>query len=251
MYLELRIAACAGMLTIASILDLKKREVPDKVWLIFGGAGALLTIFELFLDSNRSNNANTVDYQNSIAYLIHLSIGLSIAAAIGYITYKVGFFGGADSKALVAVAIILPVYNASFQAHSFPVLSIFSNAIIVSVTATLYNIFRNSISVARKVPIFEGVEESGFRKALAFTVGYHTESYGKFAFVMEESDHLGRKKFRFNPLSYDDFVEKGMESKKVWITHALPFIVYMGAGFILTISFGDLLTFLMKLIVRM
>lgn len=249
MYLELRIATCACMLAIASILDIKKREIPDKVWLIFGGAGILLTIFELFLDGKSISSANPNYYQDRIAYVIHFSIGVAIMSAIGYVTYRAGFFGGADSKALVAMAVILPVYNASFQLHSFPALSIFSNAIIVSMTAMLYNVFRNTISVAKKVPIFEGVDETGFRKALAFAVGFQAKSCGKFMFAMEEPDQSGRRKFRFNPLSYDDFVEQNSEMKKVWVTHALPFIVYIGAGFIITISFGDLMSFVMKLII--
>lgn len=236
------------MLAIASILDIKKREVPDKVWLIFGAAGILFTFFELFLDGKPTDNSASSDYQGKISYLIHFSIGAAIMSVIGYVTYRAGFFGGADSKALVTIAVILPVYNASSQIHSFPALSIFSNAIIVSITAMLYNVFRNTISVAKRVPIFEGVEETGFRKALAFAVGYQAKSCGKFMFAMEEADHLGRRKFRFNPLAYDDFAEQGREAKKVWVTHALPFIVYVGAGFAITILFGDLMSFIMKLI---
>lgn len=249
MYLELRIATCACMLAIASILDIKKREVPDKVWLTFGGAGILLTILELFVDGNPGNNTTSSDYQNRIAYFVHFSVGLAIMSAIGYVTYRAGFFGGADSKALVTISIILPVYNANFQLHSFPALSIFSNAIFVSITAMLYNVLRNTISVAKRVPIFEGVEETGFRKALAFTVGYQAKSCGKFMFAMEEADDLGRRRFRFNPLNYDDFAEQGRETKKIWVTHALPFIVYIGAGFMITILFGDLMSFIMKLII--
>lgn len=236
------------MLVIASILDLKNREVPDKIWWIFGSAGALLTIFELFFNDNSSVSSSAIEFQNRVAYLVHLFIGLSIISAIGYITYKVGFFGGADPKALAAIAVNLPVYNAGFQFHGLPVLSVFTNAIIISITATLYNICRNTISVAKKIPIFEGVEESKFRKALAFTVGYRTESCGKFAFAMEESDNLGKKKFRFNPLSYDAFAEEDRAAKKVWVTNALPFIVYISAGFLLTITVGDIMSLAMKMV---
>ena len=247
MYLELRIATCVSMLAIASFLDLKNREVPDKIWLIFGGAGALLTIFELFFSSNGGSSSDALEFQSKVAYLVHLSIGLSIISAIGYVTYKVGFFGGADPKALAAIAVILPVYNASFQVHGFPVLSVFTNAIVVSITATLYNVCRNTILMAKKVPIFEGVEESKFRKALAFTVGYQTQSCGRFAFAMEELDNNGKKKFRFNPLSYNEFAEEDRGAKKVWVTNALPFIVYISAGFLLTVTVGDIMSRAMKL----
>lgn len=235
MYLELRIATCACMLAIASILDIKNREIPDKVWLIFGAAGAILTIFELLLDDNSNN-----DNEGKVAYAIHYFIGIAIISTIGYLTYRAGLFGGADPKALVTVAIILPVYNSGFQMHSFPALSIFSNAVITSMVAMVYNIIRNSISVAKKIPIFEGIEESRMRKALAFAAGFPTQSSGKYVFAMEEADDSGRRKFRFNPASYNDFAEQDKKSK-IWVTQALPFIVYISAGFLITTTVGDLM----------
>lgn len=234
MYLELRIAGCALMLAIASILDIKSREIPDKVWIVFAAAGAALTAFQLSLEGVPA------DYS---AFVIHYAAGIAIVSAIGYIAYRAGLFGGADPKALVAIAVILPEYGPGFQLGGFPALGVLSNAVIISLTAMVYNVARNSISVVKRVPIFEGMEQEGMaRKALAFAVGFPaTQSRGKYVFAMEEIDDSGKRRFMFNPAGYHDFAGQEGRQEKLWVTRALPFIVYISAGFAVTIIFGDLM----------
>jgi hypothetical protein len=121
----------------------------------------------------------------------------------------------------------------------------------------LYNIFRNSISVARGVPIFEGISEGRMKRALAFAVGFPSSSPGRYVFEMETVDDSGNRKFRFNPAHYDDFVQspeilqKGEETRgnkrRTWVTPALPFIVYIGIGFAINLVVGDLFAALFKL----
>jgi len=45
--LILGLSLAAVMLVYTSYLDLKKREVEDKVWLIFGGMGIALQAYEI------------------------------------------------------------------------------------------------------------------------------------------------------------------------------------------------------------
>ena len=235
------------MLAIASILDIRSREIPDKVWLIFGGFGAILSVLEL-LDTSAANRT---------AFSIHYAIGIALMSSIGYATYKTGLFGGADPKALVAIAVILPAYSAGlFAFHDFAAISILSNALIASMTAMLFNVIRNSISVARGVPIFEGIQEGRMKRALAFAVGFPSSSPGRYVFEMEAVDESGNRKFRFNPASYDDFApspqvpqkDKEKENKRrTWVTPALPFIVYIGIGFAINLVVGDLFAALFKL----
>lgn len=254
MYIELRIAACASMLAIASILDIRSREIPDKLWLIFGSIGGILTLFELF-DGLSANELATTD--RSLVFTIHYVIGIAIISGIGYVIYKIGLFGGADSKALVAIAIILPVYgsNSTVHLHSFPAISVFSNALIVSMVAMVYNIARNCLSLARRIPIFDGMQESVARRALAFAVGFPSNSFRRYVFVMEEKNEYGQRKFRFNPANYDEFASSSEQqehrdwaTKRIWVTHALPFIVYISIGFIITLVVGDLMALLLRLL---
>ena len=232
------------MLAIASILDIRSREIPDKVWLIFGGLGAMLTALE-FLDTPASSRT---------AFSVHYVVGISLVSSMGYATYKAGLFGGADPKALAAIAIILPAYSAGgFAFHDFAAISTFFNALVVSTTAMLYNVVRNSLSVAKGMPIFEGMSEGRMKKALAFAVGFPSSSFGKYVFAMEAIDDSGKRRFRFNPASYDDFASAQQQQqeenkRKTWVTPALPFIVYISAGFVINLVIGDLFALFFKLV---
>ena len=163
-YGELGIAACACMLAIASILDIKSREIPDKVWLAFGGVGLLITIATIMDESFLPNGMSMP------AFLVRHAIGIAIISAIGYAAYRAGLLGGADPKALVTIAILIPTLEPAARLHDIVALTVFTNALIVSLAGMLYNVARNAMSVARGVPIFDGVAESGVRKALAFAV---------------------------------------------------------------------------------
>ncbi|MER3407915.1 MAG: peptidase, partial [Nitrososphaera sp.] len=90
---------CLAMLSIGSYYDLKTREVDDRLWVVFGGAGLVLHAWEYV-------STATVDVPMAL-------ISVSLTAAIAIVLYRYGFFGGADAKALVAVSVILPVYYSS------------------------------------------------------------------------------------------------------------------------------------------
>lgn len=221
--LEIRIAACVIMLLLASIVDLKKREISDKIWIGFGGFGILLTALEL-----NGGSANILRYV--------LPVG--ITAPIAYGIYRTALFGGADAKALVAISLLLPFYDMTFKIHGITALTVLTNAAILTCTQVVYNAARNFIEIAKGRAIFEGFEESKARKALAFMMGFRTSRPKGFLFAMESSEG-GKRKFIFHPARYDEFVASN--SRSIWVTPALPFIVYMTFGFALMIIFGDLL----------
>jgi preflagellin peptidase FlaK len=226
------------MLAIASILDIKNREIPDKVWIAFGGIGLAITLFALTDPLAPSFIADKT------SYIAHYALGVGLVSVIGYAVYKAGLFGGADPKALVAIALTLPTFEPVYKLYDFPALTSLTNALIVSLSGMFYNIARNSISLARGIPIFEGMAESGMRKVLAFAVGFSSASTssGKYLFAMEERDDLGQRKFVFNPAQYDEFTQNS--GKRMWMTQALPFIVYIAIGFAVMLIIGDLIALL-------
>ena len=223
------------MLAIASILDIKSREIPDKVWLAFGGIGLAITLLAL------TDPLAQPVIADKTSYIAHYALGVGLVAVIGYAVYKAGLFGGADPKALVAIALTLPALEAGYKLYDFPALTSLTNALLISLSGMFYNIARNSISVARGIPIFEGMAESSVRKALAFAVGFSSPSTssGKYLFAMEKRDNSGQRKFVFNPAQYNEFTPNS--GKRMWMTQALPFIVYIAIGFATMLLVGDLL----------
>ena len=230
------------MLAIASILDIKNREIPDKVWLVFGSIGLAITLLAL------ADPLAQPVIANKTSYIVHFALGVGLVSAIGYAIYKAGLFGGADPKALMAIALTLPTFEPVYKLHDFPALTSLTNALIISLSGICYNIARNSISVARGIPIFEGMAESGMRKALAFAVGFSSSSTssGKYLFAMEERDDSGQRKFVFNPAQYDEFSQNS--GKRMWMTQALPFIVYIAIGFAVMLIAGDLIALLFSVL---
>jgi archaeal preflagellin peptidase FlaK len=242
MLIELRLAACAAMLVVAAIIDIKKREIPDKIWLGFGSFGVVLATLEF-------SNPLT-----SSSLLLNYILGIGIVTPIAYSVYKTGLFGGADSKGLIVIAILSPWFNewALYKLHGFTALTVLTNALLVSMSQLAFNTIRNLIALAQGRSIFEGIEEGTIRKVLALSTGYRTNSLSGYLFPMETIDKSGRRRFVFNPARYEEFVveqdahdptitySKNQE-KGIWVTQALPFILYLAVGFALTVTVGDLL----------
>jgi preflagellin peptidase FlaK len=268
-YDEVRILACGAMLVLASVIDIRKREIPDKVWLGFGGLGILMAILDVLNGTfrfgyNLGSEATTTfgPNNNLMSYLL----GVGLIAPIAYAIYRTGLYGGADSKALVVIAILVPPFVISglnvASIHGFSALTVLTNAVLLSVGHICYNIVRNSLELARGSRLFEGFEESTTRKVLAFAVGYRSSAPRGYLYAMECVDNdSGKLKFRFNPAAYDDFVEEQTGSnehmstpedlrrnnaKRVWVTQALPFIVYIAAGFGAMLVVGDFMALLIQ-----
>ncbi|MDE1812888.1 MAG: prepilin peptidase, partial [Thaumarchaeota archaeon] len=78
--IDIRIVLALLMLGIASYTDIKKREIDDKIWMIFGG----LAVFLLFFTPNIFNSLTTVGFS-------------LIIVPIAIFVWRIGFFGGADA----------------------------------------------------------------------------------------------------------------------------------------------------------
>ncbi len=218
---EPRILVALSMLVVASTMDLKNREVHDLVWIIFGSIGAIMYVFEPDLVLN----------------FIPLLFASSFSVAIAYFAYRIGLFASADALALVALAVIIPLYNGPNMLHSIAPLTILTNGAILASLFLVFNIVRNSISVAKGIPLFTNFEEPAWKKAFAFVIGYRATN-PKFAYPIEIESGMG-KKFDFSFVH----AEEGEYCTKQgsWVMAGLPFIVYMLAGLIAMIFVGDIM----------
>jgi preflagellin peptidase FlaK len=82
---------------ISSYEDFKKREVDDRIWLIFSPIGIIITFIEYFL--------NYIDF----SYLILYILSIVIIIIVSIIIYYLKFVGGADSKALISISFLDPI----------------------------------------------------------------------------------------------------------------------------------------------
>jgi len=226
---QLRLAFLVAIMIGASYLDLRTREISDKIWYIALGGGALLNLVQLTLDF-------------SSRFLLLLLSSLLIAGIIGFGIYYLGLFGGADAKAMLSIGMILPLYQPMVGIHPFAPVMVFSNGIILSLLPIIFLLFYNLSRIVRGHAIFSGFEsEKSWRKALALIVGYRTRSSGGKFLLSIESVVDSKKSFDFSPAKAgDDFVE----TSETWVTPGIPLLVFITAGLLLMLAYGDLTSLL-------
>ena len=83
-----------GVLFYSSWSDYKTREVSNRVWVIYAPIALGLTLAELFL------------FEPSKLLFFGISVGVTVGLAL--LLFYAGGFGGADSKALMCIALALP-----------------------------------------------------------------------------------------------------------------------------------------------
>jgi preflagellin peptidase FlaK len=261
-----KVTLSLAFLLYASWSDYKTREVSNRVWAFYAPLALFLSISELLL------------YEPSKLPFFGLSFGVTAAFAI--ILFYTGGFGGADSKALMCIALALPFFPETlfmpiFAAgvsplaqNLFPV-TIFSNAVLFAAASAIYMLLRNFIwRITTGKKIFEGTlgTESIGKKILVMITGYKV-SVAKLkekwhVYPMEDVEEENGE----NPLKRklvvvprderrDEIVErlsKAVDAGKidayVWATPGLPMLIFITIGLIAALLFGDIVWLLVSFV---
>jgi preflagellin peptidase FlaK len=269
-----KVTLSLAFLLYASWSDYKTREVSNRVWAFYAPLALFLSITELLLEPEPLSKLP----------LFGLSFGVTAAFAI--LLFYTGAFGGADSKALMCIALALPFFPleapllagvpffASFLAggmsplaqNLFP-LTIFSNAVLFAAASGIYMLLRNliwRISTGKK--IFEGTlgTESIGKKTLVLITGYKVsvaklkEKWHVYPMEdAEEGEDALKRKLVIVPKDEgrDEIVErlsKAVDAGKidayVWATPGLPMLIFVTIGFIVALLFGDFVWLLVSFV---
>jgi len=215
---EIRIILALSMLSIATASDVKNREISDIIWVVFGAIGAILVVFS----------------PDIVEGAIGIGISL-IVAPIVLIIWRVGLFGGADAFALIALAVLAP--NMTMSESAITPFTALTNAVVLSVVPMLVNVARNTIMIATGRKIFDGFDETASRKIAAMFIGYRA-SNPKFGFSIERSKGKQKKlKLSLQHAENTAFCSKA----DTWITPGIPYMIFITAGFVLQLIYGDIL----------
>jgi preflagellin peptidase FlaK len=158
-----------------------------------------------------------------------------IVAPIAIIIWRFGLFGGADAFALIVLAVLVP--SITITENTITPFTVLTNAVLLSVVPMIVNIFRNSILIARKNNIFEGFEETVGRKILAMFIGYRAAN-PKFGFSIEQKIG-GHKKLNLS-MQHAEYAEF-CNTKDTWVTPGVPYMIFIFAGFIIQLIYGDII----------
>jgi archaeal preflagellin peptidase FlaK len=254
-----RVAVSLCFLIYASWSDYKTREVTDNVWLIYAPIAFALTLAELLL------------FESSQLWLFGVSVGITIGFAL--LLFFTGQFGGADSKAFMCIAVALPFFPAILVALPilpeglspistlvFP-LTILTNSVLLSASSALILLLSNiGRRIATHQPFFEGTlaKESAWKKLLVLLTAQKLPistlkiKWHKFPLedVEEDGDTPKRKLFVYPHVEETENApilerlakasENGKIGNKVWASPGLPLLIFVTAGLVVTIVFGDL-----------
>ena len=253
-----------GFLFYASWRDYKAREVSNKVWAYYAPIGLALSLSELLL------------YEQSQLPLYALSFGAT--AGLALLLFYAGGFGGADSKALMCIALALPfapiaLFTPVLVGGLSPVmqvifpLTIFSNSVLFAAATGIYMILRNVVwHKQRGAKMFSGTlaSESIGKKLLVLITGYKM-NVAKLKekwhiFPMEDLEDVeGTVKRKLVVVPHDEgrdaIVERLSNAAQaakidsyVWATPGLPMLIFVTLGLIVALLFGDLVWLLVRLV---
>lgn len=215
---QIRILLAIVMLSSATVIDIKKREISDLMWIIFGAASVILLIFE----------------ENIFQAAFGVGFSLIVAPLV-LIVWRLGLFGGADALGLIVLSALAPM--ATFSDSAVSPFSVLVNSALLSITPMIVNFARNSIRILRKEDIFEHFDEPTSKKVFAMFLGYKSKN-PKYSFSLETQ--VGKKKRLNIALHHSDTAEY-CTTPNTWVTPGLPFMIFIFAGFILQLIFGDII----------
>jgi preflagellin peptidase FlaK len=257
-----------AFLLYASWSDYKTREVTNRVWAIYAPTALVLTLTEILLNE-----------QEPLSKLAFFGLSFGVTAAFAIILFYSGGFGGADSKALMCIALALPFSTETLLKPIFPSgisplsqvlfpLTIFSNSVLFAAASGIYMLLRNLVQRATTgKKLFEGSlsTESLGKKMLVMITGYKV-SVAKLkekwhVYPMEDINENGEnppeRKLLIVPKDEgrNEIVERlsnavntGKISNRVWATPGLPMLIFVTIGLIVALLLGDLVWLLVSFV---
>ena len=208
---SLRILLLVSMLGIVAVFDVRSRKIPDGIWLVFGGIGAVLYAW---------------DYDGITPYHV-ITVFTSIFAGMMLWRWKIA--GLADTFAILAMAVILPVH---YEFVMMPIMILVAAFFLVIISVTLYNVFLNLSDIfrSRKMDMFSEFSESKYKKIFAFVAVHRKRKYEKFVISTENSMSIIPNVKSFVFLSSRNRVTRDnqlLQSNEIYVQNVPPLIAYM------------------------
>ncbi len=203
----------------------------------------------------------------SLPTLMLYLASIAITSALALLVYWLGLYGGADAKALICLSIAVPtkpsLANPPLPTSPIFPISILDNTLVVTL-AFSFSLFMRNVVRATSQRLFEGLEEEAFWKKISLMfLGTRVELRElremRFVYPLERVELLEGGKLRRQillsaPLRGDLDPDKHIKEVvgklnttevgsdyKIWVSPALPFLVFMLGGFGLALLAGDLL----------
>jgi preflagellin peptidase FlaK len=239
----IRVGLSMIMLGYTSWIDIKTREIYDLVWVIFGGLGLAISIYELYINSFQLYD-----------FLVPVAFAAAVSLVLGYL----GLFGGADVLAFITLAILNPLPPRLLKPSLDIVSSIYpitlvSNSAMSGVAISIIILVRNLILILQGEQLFKYSRVSILKKTVIMFSGYRIDlekvrgpPYHYPLEVPQEEDN----ELVFMPDIMDDdaafevFDElKKQGVTRTWVSYTLPFLLFITIGYVLSLLVGDIILY--------
>ncbi len=263
-----KISLSVGFLLYSSWSDYKTREVTNRLWIIYAPMALALTLTELLF------------YDISKLPLFGLSFGITTIIAV--LLFYTGGFGGADSKALMCIALALPFSVGTLLAPVIPSgesplaqnlfpLTVFSNGVLFAAATGIYMLIYNVVWHAKTGKrFFEGglARESAGKKLLVMITGHKMplrklkatwHVYPMEDIQPEENGKPPKRSLVVVPRDEgrDQIIahlaaatDAKVIDNEVWATPGLPMLIFLTIGLMVALLFGDVVWILISAILR-
>jgi preflagellin peptidase FlaK len=248
----IRVVACLLILGYSCVTDWKVRRAPNRLWYILGGIGLALGLIEIY--------ASGFD----VLLIYSWAFGVVFVFALMYFLYYLfqhfglAGLGGADAKALIAVAITFPYYpHLEVAGLWLPLtdvtrsivfgLAVFGNALVLNLAVPIGILIYNLLTVPSG-ELYSSPFNSfmGYMARIEGLKGKHVRLMYRY---YEEEGQIKRRRalggVEIDDKAYDDLLKwkrDGRIGERVWVTPKIPFLIPITAGFIVAIVYGDILT---------
>ena len=162
-----------AMFAVLGWFDFKTRETYELIFVVFGGAGAVLYVF---------------DWQDMTGTTL---IIMACAACAMSLLWRLGLFGTGDLLAVFAGLVIYPVYGDSLMPNA---VAVFIGGWALSlVFGVSWNAALNVSDVVKRGGIFKEVTDRRARKCAAFFLVHRQRRFERNTFLAEEITGSGRR----------------------------------------------------------
>lgn len=209
------------ILAHASLSDWKYREIKEETWLSMLVLGFLFFLYE---------GAPATTFLSSLIF----------SALFALVLYRLRFMEAGDAKIIIGIgAMFYSNQNAALTLFPFPSISAFANAVFLSSFLPVL-FFVYNVSQLRKPEQRNGWKLVGWRDFLVLFLGYR-----KNASLVSEHEAVMGKDGRYKFLNLKSELGKKHGNGTVWVTPALPFVIPFTVGFLLSVYFGDVPSYLL------
>ena len=210
------------MLAGALVPDLRTRRVPNQWWIPFGVAAALLAVGDVAQPPAERNLA-----------LLWLAIAAAVAGFVWGL-WRIGLFGGADAKALMVLAFLVPRPAHAAGLAIPPAFDALANGSLAMLLLPFLFLLANLMRGQAALPAMLLGTRMDVKAARA-----------KHVWPMQTIDEAGQLKWRFwqrigLPLdeAYAALERAGVA--QVWVTPKVPFIAALLVGLAASAAWGNL-----------